>query len=124
GMAYQQKKMFAEAIKDYRAAVKRAPDNTNFLAALGNIYASTGQTVEAQKILDTLIVENKKYPISFFIALVYAGFNDKQNAIKWLEKACDERSGSVRYLKMEPRLSNLRDDPRYSLLMKKVGLEK
>jgi len=124
GMAYQQKKMFPEAIKDYREAVKRAPDNANYIAALGNIYASTGQTADAQKILDTLIVENKKYPISFFIALVYAGLNDKRNAINWLEKACDERSGSVRYLKMEPRLSNLRDDPRYAALMRRVGLEK
>ena len=123
GMAYQQKKMFEEAIKDYREAVRRAPDNPNFLAALGNIYASTGKTAEAQKILDTLIVQNKQYPISFFIALVYAGLNDKQNAITWLEKACDERSGSVRYLKMEPRLANLRDDPRYAALMKKVKLE-
>jgi len=124
GMAYQQKKMPEEAIKDYREAVKRAPDNPNFLAALGNIYASTGKNTEAQKILDTLIAQNKEYPVPFFIALVYAGLNDKQNAIKWLEKACDERSGSVRYLKMEPRLQNLRDDPRYAVLMKKVGLNK
>jgi TolB-like protein/tetratricopeptide (TPR) repeat protein len=124
GMAYQQKKMSDEAIKDYREAVKRAPGNSNFLAALGNIYASTGNTAEARKILDTLMVQNKEYPVSFFIALVYAGLNDKQNAIKWIEKACDERSGSVRYLKMEPRLSNLRDDPRYAILMRKVGLEK
>ena len=124
GMAYQQKKMFDEAIKDYREAVKRAPGNPNFLAALGNIYATTGNTAEAQKILDSLVVLNKEYPVPFFVALVYAGLNDKQNAIKWLEKACDERSGSVRYLKMEPRLSNLRDDPRYAVLMRKVGLEK
>ena len=124
GMAYQQKKMFDEAIKDYRHALKRSPGNSNFLAALGNVYASTGKIAEAQKCLDTLIVQNKEYPISFFIALVYAGLNDKQKAINWLEKACDERSGSVRYLKMEPRLRNLRDDPRYSILMKKVGLEK
>ena len=124
GMAYQQKNMFDEAIKDYTHALKRSPGNSNFLAALGHAYASTGKIAEAQKCLDTLIVQNKEYPISFFIALVYAGLNDKQKAINWLEKACDERSGSVRYLKMEPRLRNLRDDPRYATLMKKVGLEK
>ena len=124
GMAYQQKNMFDEAIKDYSQALKRSPGNSNFIAALGHAYASIGNIAEAQKCLDTLMVQHKEYPISFFIALVYAGLNDKQNAINWLEKACDERSGSVRYLKMEPRLGNLRNEPRYAMLMKKVGLEK
>jgi len=124
GMAYQQKKMSDPAIKDYSEALKRSPGNPNFLAALGNIYASIGNTVETKKCLDTLIVQNKEYPIPFFIALVYAGLNDKDNAFKWLEDAIDKRSGSVRYLKMEPRLNNLRDDPRYATLMKKVGLDK
>ena len=123
GMAYQQKHMPDSAIKDYNEALKRSPGNSNFYAALGNIYASIGNTAEARKCLDTLIVQNKEYPVSFFIALVYAGLNDKDNAFKWLEDAIEKRSGSVRYLKMEPRLNNLRNDPRYSVLMKKVGLE-
>jgi hypothetical protein len=39
---------------------------------------------------------NKKEPVSpFFFALVYAGLNDKENALKWLEKAYEEKSGSV-----------------------------
>ncbi len=123
GMAYQQKHMPDSAIKDYNEALKRSPGNSNFYAALGNIYASIGNTAEARKCLDTLIVQNKEYPVSFFIALVYAGLNDKDNAFKWLEDAIEKRSGSVRYLKMEPRLNNLRNDPRFSVLMKKVGLE-
>ena len=125
GMAYQQKKMFEQAIKDYQSALELSPNNPNFLAALGHVYASSGNTSAAHNILDTLFVENKKEPVSpFFFALVYAGLNDKENALKWLEKAYEEKSGSVRYLKMEPRLQNLRNEPRYSELMKKIGLEK
>jgi len=68
---------------------------------------------------------NKKEHVSpFFIALVYAGLNDKDKALEWLQKAYEEKSGSVRYLKMEPRLQNLRNEPRYIELMKKIGLEK
>ena len=124
GMTYQQKNMFDSAIRDYRQALKRSPGNPNFLAALGNVYALTGNSAEAKKILDTLISQDKEYPIPFFIALVYAGLNDKPNALTWLEKAVAQRSGSVRYLKMEPRLNNLRNEPRYAVLMKKVGLDK
>jgi adenylate cyclase len=125
GMAYQQKKLFEQAIKDYQTALQFSPNNPNFLAALGHVYASSGNTAAAHKILDTLFAENKKEPVSpFFFALVYTGLNDKENALKWLEKSYDERSGSVRYLKMEPRLQSLRNEPRYIAMMKKIGLEK
>jgi len=48
---------------------------------------------------------------------------DKDEAFAWLEKACQERSGSVRYLKVEPRLEPLRSDPCYGDLMRRVGLD-
>ena len=125
GMAFQQKKMFAEAIKDYRYALELSPNNPNYLAALGHVYASSGNTLAAKNILDTLFIENKVKPVSpFFFALVYAGLNDKEKALEWMENAYKEKSGSVRYLKMEPRLQNLRNDPRYTELMRKVGLDK
>lgn len=125
GMAYQQKKMFGEAIKDYRQALELSPEDQNYLAALGHVYASSGNNSAARNILDTLFVLNKKEHVSpFFFALVFAGLNDKEMALEWLEKSYEEKSGSVRYLKMEPRLKNLRNEPRYAALMKKIGLEK
>jgi tetratricopeptide (TPR) repeat protein len=126
GMAYQQKKnMVGEAIKDFQHALELAPGDANYLAALGHVYASSGNIATAHKILDTLFIENKTVPVSpFFFALVYAGLNDKEKALEWLQKAYEEKSGSVRYLKMEPRLQNLRNDPRYIELMKKIGLDK
>ena len=125
GMAYQQKKMFDSAIKDYQSALELSHNNPNFLAALGHAYASSGNTAGAHNILDTLFVVNKQEPVSpFFFALVYTGLNDKENALKWLERSFEEKSGSVRYLKMEPRLQSLRNEPRYIALMKKIGLEK
>ena len=125
GMAYQQKKNFGEAIKDYQHALELSPGDANYLAALGHVYASSGNTLAAQKTIDTLFIWNKQQPVSpFFFALVYAGLNNKQKALEWLQKAYEEKSGSVRYLKMEPRLQNLRNEPRYIALMKKIGLEK
>jgi len=125
GMAYQQKNMFGEAIKDYQHALELSPNDQNYLAALGHVYASNGNPSAARNILDTLFALTKKEHVSpFFIALVYTGLNDKEKALEWLQKAYEEKSGSVRYLKMEPRLQNLRNDPRYTELMKKIGLEK
>lgn len=39
-----------------------------------------------------------------------------------LQKAYEQRSGSIRYLKMEPGLDNLRSDPWFVDLMRRVGL--
>jgi hypothetical protein len=60
--------------------------------------------------------------VAFFAALICAGLNDTSAALGWLERAVDERSGSVRYLKIDPRLAGLRDEPRYRQLIERVGL--
>jgi tetratricopeptide (TPR) repeat protein len=79
--------MYELAIKDYQSALELSHNNPNFLAALGHVYASSGNTAGAHNILDTLFVVNKQEPVSpFFFALIYTGLNDKENALKWLEK--------------------------------------
>ncbi|MGH9370214.1 MAG: TPR end-of-group domain-containing protein [Vicinamibacterales bacterium] len=59
---------------------------------------------------------------AFFFALLHAGLDEKPQALSWLEKAYKERSGSIRYLKVEPRLDRLRGEPRFQELMRRVGL--
>jgi len=57
-----------------------------------------------------------------FIALAYAGIGDRDNAMKWLEKAFEMKSYFIR-LSMNwdfPWLRNMRDDPRYVALKKQV----
>lgn len=123
GMAYEQKGKFAEATKSLDSALKLQPGNPNYLAELARSYALTGQTAAARKILgDLLHPANGSVVSPFFIALVYTALGDKDQAFGWLGRSVDERSGSVRYLKVEPRLDPLRSDPRFDSLLKRVGL--
>jgi TolB-like protein/DNA-binding winged helix-turn-helix (wHTH) protein/Tfp pilus assembly protein PilF len=122
GMAYQQKGNFEEAIRSYQEALERAPGNPNFLAALGHVYAVSGRTAEARKIAAELTQRASQGVSPFFIALVHTGLGDKDQAFAWLEKAYAERSGSVRYLKVERRLDPLRSDSRYRDLLRRLGL--
>jgi adenylate cyclase len=123
GMAYEQKGKFAEATKSLDSALKLQPGNPNYLAELARSYALTGRTADARKILgDLLHPANGGIVSPFFIALVYAALGDKDQAFGWLGRSVDERSGSVRYLKVEPRLDPLRSDPRFDALLKRVGL--
>ena len=124
GMAREQKGELDEAIRDFQEAVKRSPVNPNFLAALGHAYAVSGRRAEALKIIEQLSkpeAGETEVP-AFYIVLVYAGLGEKDKAFEWLEQAYRDRSGSVRYLKVEPRLDPLRSDPRFSELMRRVGL--
>jgi hypothetical protein len=54
---------------------------------------------------------------------VSPALGEKDAAFHWLDKAVADRSGSVRYLKVEPRLDPLRGDPRFDSLLARVGLK-
>ena len=123
GMAYEQKGMFAEATKSLDTALKLRPGNPNYLAELARSHALAGRKGEARRILGDLLHPRSDGAVSpFFIALVYAALGEKDLAFGCLEKSVEERSGSVRYLKVEPRLDPLRDDPRFDGLLNKIGL--
>jgi TolB-like protein/tetratricopeptide (TPR) repeat protein len=121
GMAYEQKGSLADATAAYQHALTLRPRNPNYLASLARSEALAGKTSDARRVLDGLLKSPE--PVSpFFIALVYTALGGKDEAFQWLNRAVTERSGSVRYLKIEPRLDPLRSDPRFDALLRRVGL--
>ncbi|MEZ4587977.1 MAG: hypothetical protein R2909_16490 [Gemmatimonadales bacterium] len=58
---------------------------------------------------------------SFEVATAYAGLGDADRAIRWLERAYQERSHSMPFLPTDPRFDSLRDDPRFQRLMTRVA---
>ena len=58
--------------------------------------------------------------ISF--AVVYVGLGDKEQAFAWLEKAYEERTNFLAYLKVQTTFDPLRSDPRFADLVRRVGL--
>ena len=56
------------------------------------------------------------------IAEIYAQRDDRDNAYKWIERGIAERDSGVRWLKFDPLYAPLRADPRYPLMLKKLGL--
>jgi len=55
-------------------------------------------------------------------ANLYTLLNEKNEAFRWLEKAYQERSSKMTDLKIDPDYDNLRGDPRFDNLIKRVGL--
>ena len=54
--------------------------------------------------------------------LVYAGLGQSDQALSWLERACDEHGGHVVFLKEEAECDPLRQDPRFADLVQRIGL--
>jgi hypothetical protein len=58
----------------------------------------------------------------YLLAAVHAGMGQNDRAFERLNEAVDERSSWLPWLKVEPKWDNLRADPRYADLLKRVGL--
>ncbi|MBI1803429.1 MAG: protein kinase [Ignavibacteria bacterium] len=124
GRPYLQKKMYKEAISELQAAVQLSGNSTIACAMLGHAYAAAGNKKEALKMLDELTKRSEhQYVPSYWIGMIYIGFGDKDKAFAWLDKAYDERSAWLAWLKVEPRFDTLRSDQRFTTLLKKMGLE-
>jgi serine/threonine protein kinase/tetratricopeptide (TPR) repeat protein len=121
GLVEEQKLSYAEAIASLQQATTLSP-SLNFKSSLGHAYAVAGRGDEARAILGEIEERSKKaYVPSYFSALVYAGLGDADRAFERLERAYQERSTVLAYLQLDPRLANLRGDPRFSDLLRRVG---
>ena len=114
-----------KAIADYERAKGSLP-RPACDAMIGCIYARTGRTADARKILDRLLNESQQvYVPSYFLADIQAMLGNKEEALRLLEKAYDERSirvgsGGPGGPKTDKRLDSLRGEPRFKALVQKI----
>jgi len=123
GQAYEQKKMYAQAIATYQKGMAQAERHPFLIASLGHAYALSGERDKAQQALAELREMSKQRYISpYLFAVIYAGLRDKEQAYAWLEKAYEDRSFFLIWLKVEPLFDPLHADPRFQDLLRRVGL--
>jgi serine/threonine protein kinase/tetratricopeptide (TPR) repeat protein len=123
--AYEQKGMFEEAIAGFQRGipVTEGADNTLTMAGLAHAYAVSGRKTEARRLLAELQrLSEQSYVPAHDVALVYTGLGERDKAFGWLDKASEEHSFNLIYLKTEPRFDPLRSDPRFAELLRRVGL--
>jgi hypothetical protein len=89
----------------------------------GRILAlfSLGKGEEARQRLDQFIEKNQSWG-AFLIATIYAWNKDADTAFKWLDRAYAQHDALMSSLLKEPLFTNLHDDPRWQVLVDKMGL--
>jgi DNA-binding winged helix-turn-helix (wHTH) protein/tetratricopeptide (TPR) repeat protein len=124
GQAYTQKGMYREAITEFRKAIPFTGDDPEAIAALAHAYALSGQTDRARKLLNKLrALSLQRYVSPADLAIIYVGLEEKDKAIEWLQNSYADRSAWLIGIKVEPMLDNLRADPRFVELMRRIGFE-
>ena len=124
GIAYEGTGKLQEAIAEYQKAVELTNGDLDHVASLAHAYAAIGSRSEAEKILHTIEKKSKEGKASpYLAATIYAGLGQKDKAMELIENAYREKSLDVAWiLKPDLRTDNLRSDPRFQNLLRRVGL--
>jgi TolB-like protein len=117
---YAKKEMWNKAIATLRPGAEAG--DPLFKALLANLLAKNGQREEANRILTDLTARRERTGTgAFHIAMVHAGFGNRDEAFAWLNKSIDDRS-IVSFI-MGPTFEELHDDPRFARLRKRLGVD-
>jgi eukaryotic-like serine/threonine-protein kinase len=122
--AYLKQRRFEEAIAEFEKAVELSGRASIFLSDLGYAHAVTGKSAEALAILKELEARYaRRESIGSGLAAVYAGLGDEDQAFAWLEKDFEQRSFGLPEITWWFAFENLRSDPRYADLVRRIGLQ-
>jgi tetratricopeptide (TPR) repeat protein len=123
GEVYLSKGMYREALsvlENYSVMSRRCALS---LAFVGYACARLGERKKSLQMIDELkAAAEQNFVPALFVALIYAGLEDKDQAFSWLEKAYEERFNRLAYLKVEALWDSLRSDPRFDDLLRRVGI--
>ena len=123
GFVQERRGEFDEASAAFQHAIQLSPQSPSFRAALGRVFALTGKILEAQKILDELLeLAVKRYVPPFDLALLTIAMNRLDEGFTWLDKAVQDRGIEILSLKVDPRWESVRSDPRFLMLVDRLGL--
>lgn len=123
GSAYRQKKMYREALDSFSQGRRLSGDHPAMIALYGHTLAVSGDAAGARKALAELQhVAQSRYVSSLYFAAVYMGLGEKSTALDWLDRAYQERNDRLVYLGVDPMADPLRSEPRFTELLRKIGI--
>jgi serine/threonine protein kinase/Tfp pilus assembly protein PilF len=131
GLAYLQKKEYDKAIAEFKIVMDSTGDasaakdeldgdDLETAAALAYAYSASGNRAEAQTLLGKMIeLQKRRYVSPLYLATVYAGLGEKDQAIEHLKKAYENRHPGLVLIRVEPLFDSLRDDQRFQELLRR-----
>ncbi len=120
---YIRQERFDEAVKEAKKAREFSGGNSEAASLAGYALAKAERHDEALAILEELkLKSNQRYVPSYNVAMTHNGLGEREEALNQLEKAFQTRDARMMLLKVEPKWNNLRNEPRFIDLLRRMNL--
>lgn len=124
GLSYEYAGRLDRSIATLEHAVQLSSRRPIILADLGYAYALAGRTADARTILNELDSLSKHRIVSPWTrAIVLCGLGELDQSLNLMEQSLEEREGLLVYIKAEPMLPGLRNNPRFRSIIRTLGLD-
>jgi serine/threonine protein kinase len=125
--AYAMKRMYPQALAEYDKIAEPdkavAAENQLVADGLGWVYAVSGRRDDALKIAKKVEELSSHAYVDFYqLATIYAGLGEKDEVFRLLEKGYQQHSAGTAFLAVDIFWDNIRSDPRYADLLRRMGL--
>jgi eukaryotic-like serine/threonine-protein kinase len=123
GDAYTQQGHYERAFTEFDKAIALGGRSVNHIGVLGYAYGRSGNRDRASELLQELMARaTQSYVSAMWIALVHLGLSDLESLFRWLDRAFEERDGSLVLITAAVEFDQVRDDPRFRSLLGRMGL--
>jgi pentatricopeptide repeat protein len=114
-----------QAIPELEKALTLSDRSSAVIGVLVRAYAHAGRREDALRLVAELKRRSKAgyVPAAAFVN-AYLGLGDNEQAFVWLERAYQEKSTILQFLKTHPHFDPIRGDPRFADMLHRVGLDR
>ncbi len=122
--AYVEKGMYAEAVAEARKAKQSGAVQTFSVSVSCYALARAGKRDEARALLNELLkTSTERFIPPSHIALAYNALGERNETFAWLERGFAQRDPKMTFLKVDPKWNNLRGDPHFQDVIRRVGFQ-
>jgi len=123
GLVLTQQGAYDEAERAFREAITLSPELSYATAGVAHVLALRGRRREAEALLALRLTNSANRGSSFTtFCIVHLGLRNTDQVFTWLERAYQDRRGWLTYLKVDPMLDVVKDDPRFAEFVKRMKL--
>lgn len=120
GWALEALDRYDDALAMLEQAAKRSGGSGISLASLARLHALRGEHTEAKRILMQL-QSSKDYAPAYEISKAWFALGASAEADQWLQRALDQRSHSLVFLRVDPQLATHRQEPAFKRVASRIG---
>lgn len=123
GDACAQLGQYDRAFAEYEKAIELGGRLMNHIAALGYAYGRSGNRDKAQELLQELTSQAPhRYVSPMWIAVIHLGLSDLERLFHWMDRAFEERDGSLILITAAVEFDPVREHLRFKSLLERMGL--